>query len=95
MQDAVREMEETLGGADLADVAKAAREAGDRALDKHLFRPADGWGRFTRACDLLPTRSAAWDSRSPNRGRRRSGCRGGGDPHAVVVPVRRRRRKRT
>ena len=22
-------------------------------------------GRFTRACDLLPTRSAAWDSRSP------------------------------
>ena len=65
VQDAVRKMEETLGGTDLDDVAKAAREAGDRALDKHLFRPADGWGRFTRACDLLPTRSAAWDSRSP------------------------------
>ena len=65
VQDAVRKMEETLGGAELADVAKAAREAGDRALNKHLFRPADGWGRFTRACDLLPTRSAAWDSRSP------------------------------
>jgi hypothetical protein len=65
VEDAVREMEQTLGGADLADVAKAAREAGDRALNKYLFRPADGWGRFTRACDLLPTRSAAWDSRSP------------------------------
>jgi hypothetical protein len=65
VQDAVREMEQTLGGADLAHVAKAAREAADRALDKDLFRPADGWGRFTRACDALPTRSAAWNSRSP------------------------------
>ena len=54
MQDAVREMEQTLGEADLADVAKAAREAGDRALNKDLFRPADGWGRFTRACDQSP-----------------------------------------
>jgi hypothetical protein len=65
LQDAVQKMEESLGGADLAEVAKAAREAGDRALDKGVFRPADGWGRFTRACDLLPTRSAAWNSRSP------------------------------
>jgi hypothetical protein len=65
VQDAVRKMEETLGGAELADVPKAAREAGDRALNRHLFRPAEGWGRFTRACELLPTRSAAWDSRSP------------------------------
>ena len=66
MQDAVREMEQALGGADLADVAKAAREAGDRALDKGVFRPADGWGRFTRACDQSSKLSAALDSRLPN-----------------------------
>jgi hypothetical protein len=65
VQDAVRKMEETLDGAELADVAEAAREAGDRALNRHLFRPAEGWGRFTSACDLLPTRSASWNSRSP------------------------------
>ena len=63
-QDAVHKMEETLDGANLADVAEAAREAGDRALDRGVFRPADGWGPFRHACDLLPTRSAAWDSRS-------------------------------
>ena len=65
VQDAVREMEKTLGGADLADLAKAAQEAGDRALNNRVFRPADGWGSFERACKLLPTRSAAWDSRPP------------------------------
>ena len=65
MQEAVRKVEGSLDGAELADVAKAAREAGDRALNRHLFRPAEGWGRFTRACDLLPTRSVAWESRSP------------------------------
>jgi hypothetical protein len=63
-QDVVHKMEETLNGADLADVAKAAREAGERALDKGIFRPADGWGSFKHACDLLPTRTAAWDSRT-------------------------------
>ena len=95
VQDAVREMEQTLGGADLGDVAKAAREAGDRALDKGIFRPADGWGRFTRACDQSSKLSAALDSRSPNVTDTGPGCRGGGDPHAVMVPGRRRRRKRT
>lgn len=68
VQDAVRKMEETLGEADLADVARAARDAGHRALDKGIFRPAYGWSDFKRACDLLPTRSAAWDSRSPIAG---------------------------
>jgi hypothetical protein len=66
VQDAVREMEQTLDGADLADVAKAAREAGDRALDKGVFRPADGWGRFARACDQSSKLAAALNSRSPN-----------------------------
>jgi hypothetical protein len=65
VQDAVHKIEEILDGADLAELAKAAREAGDRAMGKHIFRPADGWGRFTRACDLLPARSAAWSSRPP------------------------------
>lgn len=65
VQDAVRKMEEALDGADPADVAKEAREAGRRALEKHIFRPADGWDGFTRACDLLSTRSAAWESRRP------------------------------
>ena len=47
VQDAVRNIEGTLDGADLAEVAKAAWEAGDRALDKGLFRPADGWVPLT------------------------------------------------
>src|SRR5262249_29901120 len=63
VEDTVRNVEETLGGANLADVANAAREAGDRALYNKVFRPADGWGRFVHACEQLPPGSAAWDSR--------------------------------
>lgn len=65
VQNAVRKTEETLDGADPADLAKAAREAGHRALDKNIFRPADGWDGFAHACDRLSTRSAAWESRWP------------------------------
>ena len=65
VQDAILKIEETLGGADLAELAKAAQEIGDRALNKNIFRPADGWGSFERACKTLPTRSGDWRSRSP------------------------------
>ncbi len=65
VRDAILKIEETLDGADLAELAKEAQEIGDRALNKHIFRPADGWGSFERACKTLPTRSGAWSSRSP------------------------------
>ena len=84
VQDAVRKMEETLDGTDLADVAKAAREAGDRALDKNVFRPADGWGRLYARVRPAPHPVGGLGFPFAHRGRRRSGSRGGGDPHAVA-----------
>ena len=95
VQDAVREMEQTLDGADLADVAMAAREAGDRALDKGVFRPADGWGRFTRACEQSSKLSAALDARSPNVADTGTGVEAEAIRMQSCVPGRHRSRKRT
>ena len=56
VQDAVREMEQSLDGVDLADVAKAAREAGDRALDKGVFRAGRRMGSlYARLRPVLET----------------------------------------
>jgi hypothetical protein len=63
--DTILGIEETLEGADLAELAKAALEIGDRALSTNIFRPADGWGSFKRACNSLQALSSDWRSRSP------------------------------
>jgi hypothetical protein len=63
VQNSIDKVEETLSGADLGELVEAAREIGDRALSKGLFRPADGWGRFQGACNLLQTLADTWRSR--------------------------------
>jgi hypothetical protein len=65
VQDAILEIEETLEGADLAEVAEAAQETGHRALSTNLFRPADGWSTFKHACDGLQVLAHDWNARSP------------------------------
>lgn len=46
---------ELLEGAPPSAVAAAALEAGKRALDSSLFRPADGWATFSAAVERLET----------------------------------------
>jgi hypothetical protein len=56
------EVDGFLSGADLESAVKAASEVGDRARSSALFRPADGWGNFERACRRALENAVSWEA---------------------------------
>jgi hypothetical protein len=62
------EVDGFLGDADLEAAVKAASEVGDRARSSMLFRPADGWGDFERACRHALENAGSWEARLATKG---------------------------
>jgi len=57
------EVESFVCGADLEATVRYAWEVGDRARTSALFRPADGWGAFERACRRAIENAPSWIAR--------------------------------
>jgi hypothetical protein len=62
MTVAIAEIEAFNCGEDIESAIRSALEIGDRARSSRLFRPADGWGAFERACRRALENADTWSA---------------------------------
>jgi hypothetical protein len=62
MTVAIAEVEAFNCGEDIESAIRSALEIGDRARSSRLFRPADGWGAFERACRRALENADTWSA---------------------------------